>query len=67
MNNTKEYTCTICGETFEKGWSDKKALQEANQIWGKIPKEERVVICDDCFNQRTGQEVKEMGKEYKGK
>ena len=43
-----EYKCARCGNVYEKGWSDEEAEKEANEIWGNIPKEERVVICDNC-------------------
>ena len=43
------YTCAVCGETFEKGWTDEEALSEATELYGEIPPEERAVICDVCY------------------
>ncbi len=61
-----EYQCASCGGVFEKGWSDEEAENEVAEIWGEIPQEERVVICNTCFNRRTPAEIKQMGKEYRG-
>ena len=60
-----EYKCAICGGEYTKGWSDEEAEKESNDIWGKIPEEEKAVICDDCFNQRTPEEVRMMGEHNK--
>ena len=62
-----EYKCASCGGIFEKGWSDEEAEKEQKEIWGNIPESEKVVICDDCFNRRTTDEIKNMGEEYKSK
>jgi len=56
-----EYQCAICKGVFEKGWSDEEAENEVKEIWGEIPQEERAVICDDCFNRRNPEEIKEVG------
>lgn len=66
IDNNKEYQCAVCKNIYEKGWSDKEAMQESKDIWGEIPKEERVVICDDCWKRRTPQEIKKMGEYYQG-
>ena len=59
-----KYTCAVCKNTYEKGWSDQEQEKEMKEIWGDIPKEDRAIICDDCFKNRTPKETKEMGKEY---
>lgn len=46
-----EYTCVECKGTFEKAWSDEKAEKEAQALWGHIPPEHQVLICDDCFRR----------------
>ena len=48
-----EYQCEICMGIFEKGWSDEEAKQEALDIWGEIPNEERGLVCDECFKKIT--------------
>ena len=45
-----EYTCERCHKTYQKGWSDEEAMEESEDIFGEIPKEDRAVICDDCWN-----------------
>lgn len=47
MNNT--YTCAVCGETFDKGWSDEEAEAELKENFPGHAKEECAIICDDCF------------------
>ncbi|MCJ7776863.1 MAG: hypothetical protein MUP16_00895 [Sedimentisphaerales bacterium] len=46
-----KYKCAMCGEIFEKGWSDKEALNESIQYFGEISTEDMVIVCDDCFNK----------------
>ena len=65
ITKANEYICEICGNTYKKGWSNEEAEQEANDIWGEIPLEEKAIICDDCFNKRNKDEIREMGNEYK--
>lgn len=59
-----EYKCDRCGNVYKNGWSDEEAESEANEIWGNIPEEERAIICDDCFNIKSPEEIREIGKEY---
>lgn len=50
MDVTKDtYTCSLCKEKFEKGWSDEEAMQESKEIFGNLPPQDLAVICDDCF------------------
>ena len=59
-----EYKCEMCQNIYEKGWSDEESEQEAKDIWGEIPQGDKAVICDDCYNRRTPQEIKKMGENY---
>lgn len=59
-----EYKCAMCQNIYEKGRTDEEAEKEAKDIWGKIQIKECEVICDDCFNRRTPQEIKKMGENY---
>lgn len=43
------YRCARCRVVFEKGWSDEEADAEAQQTFGEIPPDERVVVCHDCY------------------
>lgn len=45
-----EYKCNNCGEIYEYGWSEEEAIKEMVENWGYLPKDERIVICDDCYN-----------------
>ena len=59
-----EYKCASCHNVYEKGWTDEEAEKEAKDIWGTIPQKEREVVCDDCFNVVSLQEIRAMGLEY---
>jgi uncharacterized CHY-type Zn-finger protein len=59
-----EFQCAICKNIYEKGCSDEEIEKEVKEIWGEIPKNERVVLCDDCWKQKSMTEIK-MGIEYK--
>ena len=45
------YACAACGETFEKAWTDDEAKAEAKELWGDIPEDQMVIICDDCHKR----------------
>lgn len=46
MSNT--YTCSLCGETFDKGWSDEEAEAELASTFA-VPKVDCNLVCDDCY------------------
>lgn len=47
-----EYRCSLCGETFKKGWTEVEALKEKNEIWGEdFPIDDCSLVCDDCFKE----------------
>lgn len=60
-----EYKCASCLQINQDGWSDEEREKEMLEIWGNISPEQRVVICDDCFNRRSPEEIKMMGEIYK--
>jgi hypothetical protein len=60
-----EYRCFICKEVFDKGWSDKEALEEFNTDFPTIPLEETEVICDFCYKM-IKKDVKNNPWKYKG-
>lgn len=57
---SNEFRCTACKGIFEKGWSEEEAQKEADEIWGEIPEDEKVIICDDCFNSVSLETTKAM-------
>lgn len=47
-----EFTCAMCGETFEKARPDEVALKEMTDILGDVPPDEPLsVVCDDCWQE----------------
>jgi hypothetical protein len=68
---SEKFTCDICHNTYNKGWTDEEAAKEAKEIWGALLEKGFVkpenfgVVCDDCFNNRTPIEIKQMGDEFK--
>jgi DNA-directed RNA polymerase subunit RPC12/RpoP len=48
MPEPDTYRCAVCGETFQKGWSDAEAVAEMEARFGPVPEEMRAVVCDDC-------------------
>lgn len=50
-SNGKTYVCEDCGGTFEYGWSDEEAHEEAVENFGRdghAP--DMALVCDDCYN-----------------
>lgn len=45
-----EYKCELCKGVFKKTWTDKEALREMKDNFGKVPKKDRAIVCDDCYN-----------------
>lgn len=52
MLRPNEYRCCICGEIFEKGWTDEEAMDEMEKNFGvrEKPTEDNLA-CDDCYQQ----------------
>jgi len=46
-----EYRCMLCGQVYEKGWSEEEAMAESRAIWGQIPQQNLAVICDECWQK----------------
>jgi hypothetical protein len=46
---SSEFQCARCKGIFPKGWSDEESLAESRELFGEIPPEHRVPICDVCF------------------
>ncbi len=49
----KEFTCESCNETFEEGWSDEEAMDEAASLFGEGVRDSKdnATVCDDCFQK----------------
>jgi len=59
-----QYTCALCGGTFDKGWSEEEAEAEAKLLWGDMPEEDREVICDTCFQSEIGDIYEQWRKDH---
>lgn len=45
-----EFTCAMCGGTFEKAWTDEECKAEALEIFGHAAEDcDSNVVCDDCW------------------
>lgn len=49
MSETRTVTCGVCGDTFEPSWSEEECIAEMERDFGNIPEEERMTVCDDCY------------------
>lgn len=47
----REYVCDECGGTFETGWSDEEAREEAEALFPGASPEDMAVVCDECFKE----------------
>lgn len=50
---SNEFTCELCGETYEKGWTDAEMWDEAEEMFGDevLAERETAIICDDCWGK----------------
>jgi len=46
-----EYTCSMCGGTFEKAWSDEEAWEEHDRNFPGSPRDDACIVCDDCYKK----------------
>lgn len=51
MSEKQSYTCSVCGETFDKGWSDEEAEAELTSTFPGQDKSECEIVCDDCYQE----------------
>ena len=50
-----EFTCALCGEIYEKSWTDDEAIAEAKSLFGdNVMEHETSVVCDDCHKVLLG-------------
>lgn len=47
--NDNEYKCAICGNIYTKTTSEEEILKEMKDNFGNVPINERVTVCDDCY------------------
>lgn len=46
-----EFRCCECGGIFEKGWTEEEAIEEQRIVFNEEPKDDDVVMCDDCYQK----------------
>ena len=51
MAETTTFKCAMCATTFDSAWTEIEAEAELQQLWGDIPEEMCLVICDDCWKK----------------
>lgn len=53
-----QYTCGMCGGVFElvesADWNSEKAVAEFKKEFPDEQKDEKVVVCDDCYKVAMG-------------
>ena len=43
------FTCSRCGGTFTRGWSEAEARAESLRLWDRpYDAPDMVIVCDDC-------------------
>lgn len=58
-NEVETYTCANCGNEFKKGWSDKEAKAELDEVFD-VPVEDCALVCDSCYRLIMAQ----LGTQY---
>lgn len=46
-----EFTCAMCGETYEKEYSDDQAEAELAALFPGFTPDDCDLVCDDCFEK----------------
>ena len=54
------FVCSMCQQTFDKGWLDEEAKAEKLAIFGDFPESECELVCDDCFQNIKPVSYKEV-------
>ena len=47
----EQYTCAVCKETFETGWTNEEAEVELAETFPGYTPAECSVVCDDCYKK----------------
>lgn len=56
-----KYTCATCGDSCESDITEEEAKAEMKALWGDIPEDQQVIICDDCFKEGMARMASESG------
>lgn len=44
-----QFTCALCHQTFDKGWSDEEAITELQANFDTTDIADCDMVCDDCY------------------
>jgi hypothetical protein len=47
----EQFTCAVCRETFDKGWTDEEAAAELGEVFPGFEPDDCGVVCDDCYKK----------------
>jgi hypothetical protein len=50
----EEFTCDVCGGTFQELWPDEAAAAEREANFGEPPRADDGLVCDDCYKLIMG-------------
>lgn len=52
----QQFTCDKCKNTYDCGWSDEEAWEEANKEFPGLKEDlsDQAIVCDDCYNKIMG-------------
>ena len=48
---SEEFTCALCGETFQQAWSHEDAKAEFAEAFPDDQDEATEILCDDCYKE----------------
>lgn len=54
---SETYTCSVCGGTFKKAWTEAGALAEAEALFPGLAPSDRSIVCDVCFRRFMAHEA----------
>lgn len=44
-----QFTCALCHDTFDKGWSEEESQAELAETFPGFKPDECDLVCDDCY------------------
>ncbi len=48
---SETFTCCLCGETFDKSWTDEEADAEFKQLYGDLDEPSDEFCCTPCWEK----------------
>jgi hypothetical protein len=47
----EKFTCAVCEETFDQGWSEEEAKAELAETFPGFVPADCALVCDDCYKK----------------